>query len=449
MSDLISIGRSGILAYRDALAGVSENVVNANTEGFAKRQVTLKEQASNSGPMFLYRNTASFNGVQTAQVSRVWDQYRAANAWSAGSDAAMADTRTQWYTTIEQTLDDGDAGVGTRLTAIFTTAQTLAASPGDRTQRQSFLYAVEEAAAALRTTEANLGKVGGTITSQARGLVNETNDALVALGRVNVALKTAPAGTSGRAALEDQRDALIGKISETIGVDIALDQFGSATLRLNDGGGAMLLSANSNVPSQLEMQAASDGRLAFTVSGGDTVVPVAISTGKLAALADSASLVADRRRQLDALAGDLATQLNTWNGQGLDKDGNAGGALMTGVSAATIGLATSDPDDIAAANATSANGNLLALNTMRGDNGVESRWRAISADQSLRVASAEAQAKTAGAKRDSAYTELDTISGVDLDSEAANLMRFQQAYSASAKIIQTARETLQAVLALF
>jgi flagellar hook-associated protein 1 FlgK len=38
---------------------------------------------------------------------------------------------------------------------------------------------------------------------------------------------------------------------------------------------------------------------------------------------------------------------------------------------------------------------------------------------------------------------------VDLDNEAAELLRFQQAYSASAKIIQAARETLQDILNLF
>jgi flagellar hook-associated protein 1 FlgK len=41
------------------------------------------------------------------------------------------------------------------------------------------------------------------------------------------------------------------------------------------------------------------------------------------------------------------------------------------------------------------------------------------------------------------------VSGVDLDSQAADLMRFQQAYSASAKILQTARQTLQDIMNLF
>ncbi|WP_420140574.1 FlgK family flagellar hook-associated protein, partial [Sphingomonas sp.] len=223
MSDLLAIGRSGILAYRDALAGVSENVVNANTDGFARRQVKLTEQAGNVGAMYLYRASTNFNGVRAAEVSRVWDQYRANNAWNANSDAAMAQSRTQYLSSIEQGLNDSAAGVGVRLSAIFTSATTLSASPGDPTLRQSFLYAVEEGAAALTKTEASLLKLGETVTSQARSLTDEINEALVALGRVNVALKGAPEASSGRAAQEDQRDALIGRIGAAMGVDVSLD----------------------------------------------------------------------------------------------------------------------------------------------------------------------------------------------------------------------------------
>jgi flagellar hook-associated protein 1 len=449
MSDLLAIGRSGILAYRDALAGVSENVVNANTDGFARRQVKLTEQAGNVGAMYLYRASTNFNGVRAAEVSRVWDQYRANNAWNANSDAAMAQSRTQYLSSIEQGLNDSAAGVGVRLSAIFTSATTLSASPGDLTLRQSFVYAVEEGAAALTKTEASLLKLGETVTGQARSLTNEINEALVALGRVNVALKGAPEASSGRAAQEDQRDALIGRISAAMGVDVSLDAAGAATLRLNDRGGAVLLSASDNVPSSLRVQAADDGRLAFTVRAVDgSSDPVTVVSGKLAAMTGASTLIADRRRQLDGIAAQLADELNAWQQAGTDLAGDEGAPLLSGSTAADLKLVLSGPAGVAAAKGNAGNGNLLALQNLRGPGGVEDKWRALVSDQSLRVFSAEAEEASAVAQKDSAFSELDAVSGVDLDAEAADLMRFQQAYSASAKIIQTARETLEAVLQL-
>jgi flagellar hook-associated protein 1 FlgK len=156
-----------------------------------------------------------------------------------------------------------------------------------------------------------------------------------------------------------------------------------------------------------------------------------------------------RRQQLDALAVSLATQVNNWNAQGTDLNGNPGADLLSGTDAASLSLAVTDPKLVGAANATNANGNLLAIASLRGATGVETGWRSMVTDQGLKVQSATTQASSASAAKDSAYSDLDDISGVDLDMEAANLMRFQQAYSASAKIIQTARETLQSILELF
>jgi flagellar hook-associated protein 1 FlgK len=113
-------------------------------------------------------------------------------------------------------------------------------------------------------------------------------------------------------------------------------------------------------------------------------------------------------------------------------------------------LATSDPDAIAASSpAGAANGNLLALTPLRDANGAEHRWAALVAGHAQMVAAAKSENTTASARRDGAFAARDELTGIDLDQEAADLIRFQQAYDGSAKIIQVARETLQSILDLF
>ena len=449
MSDLLQIGRSGVLAYQGALAAVGENVTNADTDGFARRQVVLSEQKASGGAYQIYRTSAAFGGVQATEVTRVWDQYRAANAWSANSDSTAASTRAQYLKTAETMLDDGDTGVGTRLTAVFTTATALAANPTDPTLRQTMLSAVGDAASALGQTEANLGKLSATVTSQAQTLVAQANDQLAALGKINVALHAAAQGTSGRAQLEDQRDQLISTLSGTVGLDVTLDTDGAATLKLDGYAGQQLLASTSASPAFLQLSAASDGRLAMTVVDAGVSRAVTPTSGAVAGLVDVASTIAGRRQQLDGLAAKLATGINTWQAQGKTAAGTAGVPLLTGTTAATLALATSDPTAIAASDGTTANGNLLALSALRGSDGVEAGWRALSTDQSLMVASANTAATAAATQKDSAYSAYDETSGVDLDSEAADLLRYQQAYAASAKIIQAAKETVQTILDLF
>jgi flagellar hook-associated protein 1 FlgK len=449
MSDLLAIGKSGVMAYQAALSGISENVVNANNEGFARRQVTMKEEAVNGGVSFLSRSSSAFNGVQAANVTRAWDQYRAGRAWSANSDNSQASTRSQFYGSVEDALNDGDSGVGVKLTAIFTSANALSGNPTDATLRQSFLYAVQDAAGAINKTAASLSAVNGTIATQAGNAVAQINDTLSALARVNLTLKEAPQGTSGRAALEDQRDTLISTISDKLGVDVSLDQNGSATIRMNDAHGPVLLDGSSATPAVLDLQVSSAGTLSMTVVDNGTTTAVSPATGALAGHIVAANQVVGRQQQLDALAVDLAQKINAWNAQGTDLNGNPGAAVMSGTDAASLAVAMTDTNLIGAADATTPNGNLLAISSLRGGTGPEAQWRAMVNDQALRVQSAKTQATSAASAKDSAYSDLDDVSGVDLDNEAADLMRFQQAYSASAKILQTARQTVQDILNLF
>ena len=86
-----------------------------------------------------------------------------------------------------------------------------------------------------------------------------------------------------------------------------------------------------------------------------------------------------------------------------------------------------------------------ALESRIASSAVENRWGALVSANAQMLASATAEAAATAAWRDNSYAALDEVTGVDLDAEAADLLRYQQAYNASARIIQVARETIQAL----
>jgi len=94
MSDLLSIGRSGVLAYRAALSATGENVANAETEGYNRRTVTLKESSVSGSSNYQYRAATTFGGTDLASVQRVYDDYKASFVRLSVSDAARADTKS-------------------------------------------------------------------------------------------------------------------------------------------------------------------------------------------------------------------------------------------------------------------------------------------------------------------------------------------------------------------
>ena len=171
-----------------------------------------------------------------------------------------------------------------------------------------------------------------------------------------------------------------------------------------------------------------------------------MTTGSLAGQAEAANHVADQRAGLDTMATSFAAQLNAAHQAGTDASGNPGAPLFTGTSAATLTASALAPEQVAAANASGSNGNMLALGTLRGAGDPEARWSGHLATQAQTTASARALDAAAMTRADAAAAARDGVSEVDLDKEAAELLRFQQAYQAAARTIQVARETMQTLL---
>lgn len=442
MSDLLNIGASGLKAYSRALATVSDNIANAQTPGYARRTAELRE-APAAGDIVLSRNGIRPGGVEASGVRRSVDVWLTEDARTASGEADRSSARLNWIESAELALDDGAGGIGQSMTQIFTSADQLAADPANSTLRTQFLQSVDDSAAAFRRTATALDYAAGGVAQTASGAVDALNTDLAALEQVNIGLRRARAGSSNEATLLDERDRLLDSISSALPANASFDARGAVTLTASDG--AIPLVANGAVTS-LSAAALADGRLAFAATPGGAIAP---SSGLLAGLAQGADHIASQRSALDTLAAQFVGDLNGWHQSGFDANGNPGAALLTGTSIATLAAVALTADAVAAADGSGANGNALQLASLRGANGIEAGWAALVGQQAQQAASARAQDAAASSRRDGAFAARDSVSEVDLDREAAELLRFQQAYEAAARTVQVARETMQSILNIF
>ncbi|RDV02663.1 flagellar hook-associated protein FlgK [Sphingorhabdus pulchriflava] len=442
MSDLLNIGASGLRAYSRALATVGDNIANAQTPGYARRTIELRE-APAAGDIVLSRNSIRPGGVEAAGVRRSVDPWLIEDARTASGEADRSSARLGAIDATERALDDGIGGIGQSLTRIFTTADQLAADPANTTLRAQFLQSVDDSAAAFRRTASALSSAANGVAQSASGSVDALNTDLAALEKVNLGLRRARAGSTNEATLLDERDRLLDRISSALPVTTSFDARGAVTLTTSDGG--IPLVANGTVAT-FSVSVMSNGQLAYAVTPGGALAP---TNGSLAGLAQGAAHIAMQRSKLDALAMQLASELNGWHQAGLDANGNPGAALLSGTSAATLSVLALASDAVAAADAGSSNGNALQLANLRGASGVEAGWAALVALQAQQAASARAQDAAASSRRDGAFAARDMVGEVDLDREAAELLRFQQAYEAAARTVQVARETMQSILNIF
>ncbi|MEV5024463.1 flagellar hook-associated protein FlgK [Sphingobium sp. LMA1-1-1.1] len=441
MSDLFIIGASGTKAYRSAMAAISENIANASTEGYSRRSVTTMESGSSTATMAVYISRANFGGTEVKSVNRATDPYLDATVRYTNMQLGSAVSRMRWLTDSETALNDTETGVGQLMTGMFQNMDKLAASPSDNSLRVTTLDSIGRVAQAFNQTSADLSQVSNGIATEAQSSVTTVNQALSALADINNSLLRAQPGTSAYAQLLDSRDAALGTLSTNLNVDISFGTHDQAQVMLN---GQTLVQGSSATP--LALTANANGTLSLATSGGTALA--APTSGTLGGLFSAADTVSQRRTSLDTLAQQFVTNMNNWHAQGRTDAGTAGGPLLSGTTAATVTALISDPAQLATkATDGTPNGNLLTVSTvLRGNGSVEQGWTNLIATHANLLSSTKAEQTTAQNRSDQAVAAREAVSGVDLDMEAAELLRIQQAYSGSAKILQVAKETVDAIL---
>lgn len=441
MSDLFIIGASGTKAYRTAMAAISENIANASTEGYSRRSVTTVESGSSTATMATYITRGNFGGTDVKSVNRSTDPYLDATVRYTNMALGSSVARMRWLTDSETALNDTETGVGQLMTGMFQNMDKLAASPNDNSLRVTTLDGIGRVAQAFQQTAADLSQVSSGIATEAQSSVTTINQALSALADINNSLLRAQPGTSAYAQLLDGRDAALGTLSSNLNIDISFGVHDQAQVSLN---GQTLVQGNA--ATTLAVTANSDGTLALATSGGTALA--APANGTLGGLFSAAGTVAQRRTSLDTLAQQFVTDMNNWHAQGVTDAGAAGGALLSGTSAASITALISDPAQLAAKSSDGTlNGNLLTVSAaLRGTGSVEQGWTSLIATHANLLSSTKAEQTTAQSRSDQAVAAREAVSGVDLDMEAADLLRVQQAYSGCAKVLQVAKETVDAIL---
>jgi flagellar hook-associated protein 1 FlgK len=441
-SDLLSIGASGLRAYTTALSAVGDNIANAQTVGYVRRSARMTEVSAGSGPSVLYRNVDRFDGVEVQAIDRATDQFRVGEARLATSANGKAATVAKWMVVTEGAVADGDSGVGAAIGKVFAAGSAMSADAVSRQPRAAFLSAIDEAAQAIRTSAGDLQRAASGVAEEAQASVASLNSTLATLADLNLALKHTGPGTSTFVELSDQRDALIDRMSGQLNVDIVVAPDGTTVLSSN---GQPLLSGSNSAT--LAVTVASDGRLAFSANGA-ALTPTG---GGLAGLANAANTISDRRGELDDLASDFAIAVNAWQASGRTPAGVAGPDLLsTGGGAVALIALSVNPNDVAAASSGGIpNGNALDLATVRANSGVEARWNDLVGAQAQATAEAGTQLSTSVARLNAANGARDGVEGVDLDREAIDMLRFQQAYEGSARIVQLARDMLNTIMGLF
>lgn len=447
MSDLLAIGASGLRAYQSALTTVSDNIANASTPGYARRRVELSENASTNGALAQERSTVG-NGVAVIGVQRLSEDLRNNAVRSTGADLAKTQAGITWLSRIQDALTGNQ--LGSRISEFFNAAKGVAADPTSSPARTSYLEAGTSIATAFQTTVRSLDQVSVDLDATAQSAIDQVNRIGVTLAKVNEGLGRAQPGTTSQAQLLDQRDKALEELSAISDIAVTYNAGGRVDVALGGTNGAKLVSGVTAGTASYVRNASGAVSFAMLLAGQPSAVTP--SGGALAGIVEGAQRIADARTKLGDIASGFVTGVNQVQAQGEDLDGNPGQPMFAQTSdPAVFSLALTNWRGVAAAGAGKGardNSNMAALQSLRASGGFEADSTSLVSDNAATLSGRQQVADAQSAIHDGAVNARDAVSGVNLDTEGVELLRFQQAYQASARVIQVARETLQSLLSV-
>jgi flagellar hook-associated protein 1 FlgK len=450
MSDMLSIGASGVRAYQTALATVGENIANVNTVGYTRRAVTLNEVQGGSGSINGY---GAGNGVYMAGVNRSSDVYSSTALRASTSDLTRTTKGAEWLDRIQGALTGNQ--LSSRVTSFFGSAQALAAEPDSSALRTSMVGSASSAALAFKATGQAFDQVDADLNTAG----NQAAQTLTSLGssltKINEGLSRSQPGGTAAAQLMDQRDTILSQMSELVDIDAKFDSLGRASVKLGGPEGpAYVQGAMTGIVSFARN---ANGTADFLVIARGVETRIAPNGGMIGGISDGADRITAVRQSLNALADDFVGSVNDNQLAGADKNGNPGTAMFVanGSSTAITLVDGFDGSDIAAAKGASGTtpaggprdaSNLAQLESTRTTKRFEASLTTLITDNASAYKQKNTIADAQAAIRDGAASALSASTGVNLDAEAVDLIRFQQAYAASSRVIQVARETMQSIL---
>lgn len=460
------IATGALDADQAALNIVANNTANASTPGYTLEIPTWQENDTVSLNGVSYGNGVSMTGPQSQRdlvLEQAMQQQTQSESASEARLTALSQTEALFSgATSASSGSSTTSGISSDLTNLFDALSSLEASPADDSLRQQVLSAAGTLAGDFNSAASQLSSQQQSLSEQGTSVVGQVNTLLENIAQLNQSIEsTSPNGDAGT--LEDQRQQDLTELSQLIGIHTITTENNGLTITTT--GGALLVTEGQ---AYQITSGESGGVTHFYDSAGDDITADLTSGGGelggiLTARDQDIPQVEDA---LDTLAYSLASQLNTLNEGGSDLNGDAGGAIFSlpstatstdpAGSAAQIAVVMTNPSDIAAAasgEGSSDNTTVTAMANLANSAIVDGATPATYySDFVTTLGSLVSDVSSENAAQASALTQLQSqigsLSGVDLNDEAASLETLEQSYEAASRMFTTLDEVMVSALNL-
>ncbi|RKD24242.1 flagellar hook-associated protein FlgK [Ammoniphilus oxalaticus] len=439
----LEIGKRSLFAQQAALSTTGHNIANSNTLGYTRQRVELEAARSIHYPgMNSDRSPQQMGtGVSPAQIVRIREDYLDLQFRNENTASGYWETMSDVYMKMEGILaEPSNTGLQAVMDQFWQGWQELAKDPNSSAARKvveergvTVADTFNHIAKSLTRLETDLENVMKTKVKEVNSLAEQISELNDQIGRL------VPHGHIPND-LYDKRDLLIDQLSKLVDVEvkpasipgIPPDKHGMITVSL---GGQTLVDPSDNPKFNELVYSETSG---FTLDGG---IPALIS-GELMGIVEGKDAVNSTLKDINSLATGIANAVNTKIGNGPD--------FFSGGDAISIEVKRDSLDGI---NFDEGNPNLAQriadlkfedideLGTTFDDD-----YRQIISGLGIRSQQASRMANNSDVLLNQIDLQRQSVSGVSLDEEMVNMIRYQQAYNAAARFVTTIDEVLDRVV---
>ncbi len=535
----LDIARTALLTDEQSINVTSQNIANANTPGYSRQVANLTENTPVE-----YGGVFYGTGVDVQNVTRSYDNFVSTQLMSSNSSLSAFQSESSVLNNIQTYFNDqSGSGLNSDINGFFSSFQDLANDPSSSASRSAVLSSANTLADGFNNIDSAIKQNLSDINQQISASVQQINGLANQIAGLNQAVANAQSGGTSANDLLDQRDVLLGQLSNIVDVKTIEDQSGELNVYV---GGTCLVTGSQVSPLTVS---ANGGAGADNIESNGVSINSNISGGSLKGILNASQYIQGLDGNLNLMAFSLtkSVDLQHRSGYGLDgstntdffslptvyagaNSGNTGGATVSGASIANLSAVTSDNYEIRFSSASSytvvdtttgsvvvPNGAYTSGNAINFDglsvavannsgppaagdafsvnlttNAAQNLSVAISDPSKIAAASTSAglpgdntnalalaslnnasivNGATLGDYYSSAVTDLgstvqnvsnsvtaqqnvtnqlqaskDSVSKVSIEEEAVNLIKLQQAYQASAKVISTVNNMMDALM---
>ncbi|HBU49446.1 MAG TPA: flagellar hook-associated protein FlgK [Myxococcales bacterium] len=493
------VGRNSLRAHRTALDVISHNMANAAVPGYSRQLAYYDDAQANSTPQGFLGNGAQIASVgQNAQVilERRLDQDT--------SSFHEARARYEFLTQVEVVYTDASFGVGPGITSFFNGWRELSTNPASMVAREEVIARGEDIADRFNRASERLDFLRRDMNGDLAATADLVTRLAENIATLNREIHDAEAGSAVANDMRDARQKMVREISAAIRVQTFTDDEGYVHVVMDQGqslvSGRRSGSLFAEAPPADPNNPRDSGlfRIIFRDADQTAQTPLPkgadvtdqISGGELGGLIEARdNIVGAAYERLDTMVEEFVEKINLFHSQrpdpnnpgppqgvitAFDRDGNQGGdffvfadangspAQQIRVNPTVIENAALVAAAIDANAAPGDNRNALAIAELEfkgiingdavddfiGGTSTHDSWANEIRSLGDAASRARRDLQRTETRRDQTQQVRESISGVNMDEELADLVRVQRAFEAAAKVVKTADETLQTILSL-